>query len=217
MNQETIEKLKKMKPFIEDDFPNGIDDPQHCATDEYRDACRSYLEVLAALQAPACATCGSCSHFMYCTHERKVTHNKNGECSDYVQAPAPAGEKQLILCHPRQMGKMIEWVKQLRPEVKIEESDCQKKLKILTQAREQQGKRIEELEAENAGLESGIHRAEEMLNDYRKEINQLEAANAEKKKEIEKLKEALRKIASPFNKLKPDKVIAEQALRKGDG
>ena len=44
----------------------------------------------------------------------------------FLEQQPPAGEKQLIICRPRQIGKMTEWVKQLRPEVKIEESDCQK-------------------------------------------------------------------------------------------
>ncbi|GAI91956.1 unnamed protein product [marine sediment metagenome] len=39
--------------------------------------------------------------------------------------------KQLIIVRSRGIGKMIEWVKQLRPEVHIEESNCQKKLKNL--------------------------------------------------------------------------------------
>lgn len=32
---------------------------------------------------PDCRTCGACKHFMYCAHERKVTYNKKGECSDF--------------------------------------------------------------------------------------------------------------------------------------
>ena len=49
--KKAIEQLSKLKPFIKDDFPNGIDDPNgHCATDEYKDACRDYLQALAALK-----------------------------------------------------------------------------------------------------------------------------------------------------------------------
>lgn len=39
--------------------------------------------------------------------------------------------EQLLLVRPRQMGKTTEMIKQLRPEVKIEESNCQKRLKGL--------------------------------------------------------------------------------------
>lgn len=57
--------------------------------------------------------CGSCSHFMYCSHERKITHNKNGECGDYYQPQAKAickacGNvpwKLCPVCHPEWAAK----------------------------------------------------------------------------------------------------------------
>jgi len=39
-----------------------------------------YNQTIALLKPAVCKTC---KHFMYCTHERKMTHNKKGECSDW--------------------------------------------------------------------------------------------------------------------------------------
>ena len=53
-------------------------------------------------QPEYCKTCGDCKHFMFCTHERKVTHNKFGKCPDH-QLSIPA-------CKP----EPVELAKELR-------------------------------------------------------------------------------------------------------
>lgn len=38
---------------------------------------------------PKCKTCGDCIRSQFCTHERKTTHNKKGECPDYQELKQP--------------------------------------------------------------------------------------------------------------------------------
>lgn len=91
----------------------------------------------------------------------------------------PTAGQQLIIVRSRQIGKMTEWVKQLRPEVKIEESDCQKQRANLLAACEAWMKYKSESKAEHPCPDYALR-----FQYYNTAVKLTEAAIAKAKKEV---------------------------------